>query len=287
MRQRIITGVLFTAAVVAFVLPAYWVPAIIVLFAVIVEAMTGYEMVNALKAGGFKPSVPLIAFGGAMSVILILIGYIIGMQLTTALSDYLMIMMMYVFACVVIPSLVNKDGPHLMDGIVTSCTILYITFPMFCLCAITLLVDNGWFYMVPALFASWVSDTCAYFAGVTLGKHKIVPHISPKKTWEGFLGGALGTAILMTLYFDIFIYRIDNININIVLFTVVAFVLGFTMSVMSQLGDWTASLIKRRVGIKDYGNIFPGHGGMLDRFDSAFFAIPSGVFLSLIAVLFI
>ncbi|MBO4637858.1 MAG: phosphatidate cytidylyltransferase [Clostridiales bacterium] len=287
MRQRVITGVLFTVAVVAFVLPSYWVPAIIVLFGIIVETMTGYEMINALKAGGMKPSVPLVGIGGAISIILILIAYLNGMKLTTALSDYLMIMMMFVFACVVIPSLIHKEGPHLMDGLVTGCTVLYITFPMFCLCAITLLVENGWFYMVPALFSSWISDTFAYFVGVTLGKHKIVPHISPKKTWEGCIGGALATALIVTLYFDLFIYRLDNINIHIAVFTLLSFFLGFVMSVMSQLGDWTASLIKRRVGIKDYGNIFPGHGGMLDRFDSAFFAIPTGVFLSLIAVLFI
>ena len=73
---------------------------------------------------------------------------------------------------------------------------------------------------------------------------------------------------------------------NIAVFSVLSFFLGFVMSVMSQLGDWLASLIKRRVGIKDYGNIFPGHGGMLDRFDSAFFTIPTGVLLAFISVFF-
>ena len=88
------------------------------------------------------------------------------------------------------------------------------------------------------------------------------------------------------LYFDIVIYNVAGITMNLFLFSLLSFVLGFVMSVMSQLGDWLASLIKRRVGIKDYGDIFPGHGGMLDRFDSAFFTIPTGVLLALIAVFF-
>ena len=149
-----------------------------------------------------------------------------------------------------------------------------------------MLAENGWYYMVPALFAAWISDTMAYFSGVTLGKHKIVPHISPKKTWEGCIGGALGCALVVMLYFDIVIYNVCGIKMNLFVFSVLSFFLGFIMSVMSQLGDWLASLIKRRVGIKDYGTIFPGHGGMIDRFDSAFFTIPTGVLLAMIVVFF-
>ena len=78
---------------------------------------------------------------------------------------------------------------------------------------------------------------------------------------------------------------IINNSVSIVYISVLAFFLGFIMSVMSQLGDWLASLIKRMTGIKDYGNLFPGHGGMLDRFDSAFFTIPMGVLLAFFAVL--
>jgi CDP-diglyceride synthetase len=149
-----------------------------------------------------------------------------------------------------------------------------------------MLTDKGWFYMVPALFAAWVSDTCAYFVGVTLGKHKIVPHLSPKKTWEGCIGGALGCAAVVMLYFIIlFSFKVTTLTVNVGIFSLLSFVLGFIMSVMSQLGDWLASLIKRMCGIKDYGNLFPGHGGMLDRFDSAFFTIPMGVLLALIVVL--
>ncbi|MCQ2503811.1 MAG: phosphatidate cytidylyltransferase [Saccharofermentans sp.] len=286
MRQRVLTGIAFVVGVAVFVLPSIVFPIFMLLFSILVGAVSFYEMTKALKAGGHIPTVPMFILGSAASVAILLISYWRGLDMMTSIACYALIVVMLAFACVVIPSVVRPDGNHLMDGLVTSATLIYITFPLFCLCAVSMLADKGWYYMMPALFAAWISDTMAYFSGVTLGKHKIVPHISPKKTWEGCIGGALGCAIVITLYFDIVIYNVAGITMNIVLFSVLSFFLGFLMSVMSQLGDWLASLIKRRVGIKDYGNIFPGHGGMLDRFDSAFFTIPTGVLLALIAVFF-
>ena len=286
MRQRIITGIAFVIGVALFVLPSIKYPIFMLLFSIIVGAISFYEMNKALKSGGLTPTVPLLVIGSVASVAILLLSYWRGLNLMTSIASYALIVLMMAFAAVVIPSVVRPDGNHLMDGLVTAGTLLYITFPLFCLSAISLLADKGWFYMVPALFAAWISDTMAYFSGVTLGKHKIVPHISPKKTWEGCIGGALGCAIVVTLYFDIVIYNVAGIPMNIAVFSVLSFFLGFMMSVMSQLGDWLASLIKRRVGIKDYGNIFPGHGGMLDRFDSAFFTIPTGVLLAFISVFF-
>lgn len=286
MRQRVITGIAFVIGVACFVLPSIVFPIFMLFFSIIVGAFCFYEMTKALHAGGLKPTLPLFAIGSLASVDILCLSYWRGLDMITSLACYLLIVVMLAFASVVIPSVVRPDGNHLMDGLVTAATLLYITFPLFCLSAVSLLADKGWFYMVPALFAAWLSDTCAYFAGVTLGKHKIVPHISPKKTWEGCIGGALGCAIIVMLYFVIVIYNVAGIKMNLFLFSVLSFFLGFVMSVMSQLGDWLASLIKRRVGIKDYGNIFPGHGGMLDRFDSAFFTIPTGVLLALITVFF-
>ncbi len=287
MKQRVITGLLFTLAVLLFVIPSYWFPLLMVVFSIVVGAFSIYEMDKALKAGEFKPSTPLIITGAVLTLILFVFSVVLKLNLTTALTSYLLLILMYCFACVILPSITRTEGNHLHDGLITGATVLYITFPLFCLCSITVLIPNGWYYMIPALFASWVSDVCAYFVGVTIGKHKCVPHISPKKTWEGCIGGAIGCAILITVYFDLFIYGLSGIKMSLFAFSVVSFVLGFIISVMSQLGDWTASIIKRRVGIKDYGNIFPGHGGMLDRFDSAFFTIPVCVFLSLISILFV
>lgn len=285
MRQRVITGILFTIGVLAFVIPSYWLPLFMVAFCLIVGAVSINEMIKAQKTGNIETSVPLVVVGGLIGLVMLLVAYFAEMGLWTALSIFTVIIMLYCLAAAVVPSITHKDGLRVKEGIYTACTILYIVFPLFCLSAVTCLVENGWFYMIPALFAAWISDVCAYFSGVTLGKHKIVPHISPKKTWEGCVGGALGCALVIMLYFDIVIVNVENISTNIVVVSILSFLLGFVMSVMSQLGDWLASLIKRAVGIKDYGNIFPGHGGMIDRFDSTFFTIPTGILLAAFALL--
>ena len=244
-----------------------------------------YELVHAVVTGGYKPNSFLIFLGGVISVIIALLAYLQGTELVVALSLYLLIMVPYCLACIILPSVIDKEN-HLTNGAVTAMLVLYVTFPLFCLSVLSMLTPRGWFYMVPALFGAWVSDVCAYFVGVTLGKHKIVPHLSPKKTWEGCIGGAVGCAIVIMAYFSFMLLtHVSDYSVNVAVFCGMSFILGFVMSVMSQLGDWLASLIKRMCGIKDYGNIFPGHGGMLDRFDSAFFTIPMGVLLALLAVL--
>jgi len=285
LRQRVITGILFTIGVLAFVIPSYFFSPLMLIFSILIGSVAMYELIKAVKAGGHEPSTLLCTLGGAIAVIIALASYFSGSEITTALALYLLIIIPFSLACVIIPSVFDKET-HLVSGLITAMIVIYITFPLFCLSSLAMLAENGWFYVLPALFAAWISDVCAYFVGVTLGKHKIVPHLSPKKTWEGCIGGAVGCALVTMIYFDILMTAgILDININIGVFSVLALFLGFLMSVMSQLGDWLASLIKRMCGIKDYGNIFPGHGGMLDRFDSAFFTIPMGVLLALIAIL--
>jgi len=110
----------------------------------------------------------------------------------------------------------------------------------------------------------WLSDTGAYVFGVTLGKHKLFERISPKKTWEGFIGGimvSLGGSFLLARYMGIF---------ELHEWAIVAGIVG----VFGTLGDLVESMLKRSVSIKDSGNLLPGHGGILDRFDSFLFAIP-------------
>ncbi len=115
--------------------------------------------------------------------------------------------------------------------------------------------------LFPLIFiGAWVTDTFAYFSGYFLGKHKLIPSVSPKKTVEGAVGGSLATTICYGVYAW---FMTGDIKLTAVLTLV-----GLVASVISQLGDLSASLIKRHWGIKDYGNLFPGHGGVLDRFDS-------------------
>ena len=115
----------------------------------------------------------------------------------------------------------------------------------------------------------WVNDTGAYCAGSLLGRHKLFPRISPGKSWEGSIGGGLfvlAAAYIISIYFD-----------GVLLTTIEWLGLGLVVTVFGTWGDLVESLFKRTLGIKDSGNILPGHGGMLDRFDSALLAIPTAV----------
>ena len=117
-------------------------------------------------------------------------------------------------------------------------------------------------YLIPFVFA-WVTDTFAYFAGRLFGRHKLIPAVSPKKTVEGAIGGAVGCALVALLY-GLFTSLCFNASPNYLVLALS----GLVIAVVSQIGDLAMSAIKRQYGIKDYGKLLPGHGGLLDRFDS-------------------
>jgi len=123
---------------------------------------------------------------------------------------------------------------------------------------------------------SWGSDTCAYCVGMLLGKHKLFPRLSPKKSLEGCIGGIVGAGLLGFLYALALGSKISGIDNPRLLFTVI----GAASSVISQIGDLAASAIKRNFDIKDYGKLIPGHGGILDRFDSIIFTAPIVYYLA-------
>lgn len=136
--------------------------------------------------------------------------------------------------------------------------------------------EYGLFYVILAFLIPWISDAGAYFVGSAIGKHKMAPKISPKKSWEGFFGG-IAVAVISVLvvgfgypWIESMMNGSVNFKVNIPLLVIVA-VVG---SVLGVIGDFSASLLKRQCEVKDFGSILPGHGGMLDRFDSMLFAAP-------------
>ena len=114
------------------------------------------------------------------------------------------------------------------------------------------------------VIAAFGSDICAYFTGYFLGRHKMAPNLSPKKTIEGAVGGLIGSSLLSGLFGFIFMKEM----------AVVCLVLGLAGGAAGMAGDLTASMFKRKMGIKDYGTLIPGHGGIMDRFDSVIFVAP-------------
>ena len=128
--------------------------------------------------------------------------------------------------------------------------------------------ESGLFLLVMGLCGAWIADTGAYFTGVAIGKHKLCPEISPKKTIEGLAGGIITTAVVYTAAFSIY-YGFTAER------AVIAFVTGAVCAVIGTVGDLSASMVKRQIGFKDYGKIMPGHGGLMDRFDSVLFVLPT------------
>lgn len=133
--------------------------------------------------------------------------------------------------------------------------------------------DDGLLLIVLTCMGAWVADTGAYFAGTFFGKHKLCPDISPKKTVEGLIGGAVANAVVFALV--PVVLKLEMPLLTSVLFAVMGVICCF----LGLLGDLTASLIKRDAGIKDFGNIMPGHGGALDRFDSVIYIAPYVFFM--------
>lgn len=134
----------------------------------------------------------------------------------------------------------------------------------------TRMLANGAYIVWLIFLCSWGCDTCAYCVGVLFGKHKMTPKLSPKKSWEGAVGGVVGAALLAVIYGFLFRTAMENTTEDILALAVICAV----GAVISMVGDLTASAIKRNYEIKDYGKLIPGHGGILDRFDSVIFTAP-------------
>ncbi len=169
------------------------------------------------------------------------------------------------FFAVVLASLLylfNIGERKLVDGMATILGAFYVVFFSSHIVLIDKTTKGAMVWTV--ILCAFGTDIFAYFTGYFLGKHKLCPGISPKKTIEGAIGGIIGSMALCTLFgYLVFAESLAHFVI-----------IGFVGSIVAQAGDLTASVFKRKMGIKDYGNLIPGHGGILDRFDSVLFTAP-------------
>ena len=129
-----------------------------------------------------------------------------------------------------------------------------------------LLREQGWFWLLYVLLIAWVADVFAYFAGRALGKHKLAPAVSPGKSWEGVLGGLVGTSLLTATASIYLGFSLNQFGLLLAITLII--------TAVSVLGDLTESLVKRESGMKDSSQLLPGHGGIMDRIDSLTSAIP-------------
>jgi len=233
-------------------------------------AMTEFN--NALNKGGYKP-VKIISYISCLPLLYIALRKVPASGLLTEGGDILLAASVFIFILILalFCTLMFSDGKYgIKDIAVTAFGIFYVSF-LFSFVTLTRQMELGYLYIWLIFIGAWATDTFAYFTGVAIGKTKIVPKISPKKSLEGCIGGVIGCVLVMVLFG---LYFRDAIGVPVIHFAI----LGLLCGIISQLGDWSASVIKRNVGIKDYGNIMPGHGGVLDRVDSILFTAPAVFF---------
>ena len=259
MKTRILTSLIIAAVgIPTFVLSGT------VLYPIVMSllaAVSVFEMLRVLGYGkNIAVSIPAYLIALAFpAVAYFAVGDIV--KYAVAGSAVLYIYLLYLL---ILP--VFTKGRLKLTGMATVfCTTAYVILAFSALSAVRA-IENGVFYMFIPFLCSWVSDVFAYFVGRFFGKHKLIPEISPKKTVEGCIGGIVFAALGMLLYGFVIDSFFEAITVNYL----VLGLMGFVLSMISQVGDLIASTIKREQGVKDYGSILPGHGGITDRFDSVF-----------------
>ena len=186
------------------------------------------------------------------------------------------IVTVYLFSFLLVPLYLlfnDKKGHYLARIGVVFTGFFYISLPFFCLVLLRDL-DNGFYYTILTFASIWVCDSAAYFIGRKFGKHKLMPSVSPQKSIEGAIAGFIASSIFFVILSNYFIADIP-LHLSIVL--------GIIIGIFGQIGDLIESKFKRDADIKDSSNIIPGHGGVLDRFDSIIFVVP---FVFIILILF-
>ncbi|MBQ9267277.1 MAG: phosphatidate cytidylyltransferase [Clostridia bacterium] len=228
--------------------------------AVTVVAMIGlYEFYHTLKQRDVHPIEWL---GYIVTFGLIFIPYIPVATLRVILVMILPAALLVLFSA----SIFSNLKRNILDISVTVLGMIYVTY-LFSFLIFTRQLENGTYYLWFILAGAWITDIFAYLVGMAIGKHHF-SEISPKKSIEGCIGGIVGCA----LFFIGYSYYLNSIGFE--LNYIVMGIIGIVVSIISQIGDFAASSIKRYCKVKDFGNIMPGHGGVLDRFDSILFVAP-------------
>lgn len=256
--KRTLSGAIYVALVISALLAGlkFFIP----LFAFI-TAVCLWEFLNArIKGGSHAKYLGLI--GGTMLYLISAFG-LLG---ETSLLWYLPFLLALPLL-VILLGLFQPAEPNFQDAGMLTLSFFYIVAPFILLTSIQLwhLPGSGLSPLIGIFILFWTNDTGAYLSGRTLGKHALFPAVSPKKTWEGLIGGVL---LCLIAAYVLSLYALS--------FTLGQWlIIGGLVAVFGTLGDLAESMWKRQLGIKDSGTIMPGHGGLLDRFDGFFIALPA------------
>ena len=268
---RSITGILYVAIMVTSFLQSV---NMIVVFALITGLAT-WEFTGLVNEHKHVNVNRLITTVAGVYFFLAVAGVNSGAIQTNAVFVPYLLTIIYLF----ISGLYTKSGDSVNDWAYTMLSQMYIALPLSTINVIAFrqAADglNYYYYLLPlsTFIFLWANDTGAYCTGSLFGKHKLFPRISPAKSWEGSIGGGILVLIVASV-----MYYIESQGENLSGLNLIEWLgLGLVVVVFGTWGDLVESLLKRTLGIKDSGNILPGHGGILDRFDSSLMAIPASV----------
>ena len=256
---RTLTGVVFVLIIIGSIIWKQQIFSIVFFAVTIIGQIEFYKLI---RSDHWKPN----SFSGVImgSVLFITSALVAGFYV----SPYILLINFPVVFSFFIGELFSRSPNPFMDIASTLLGVIYIALPFSLLNFFfnpLMYVDSYYVEILLGFFSIlWISDSAAYLVGSSLGKHPLFKRISPKKTWEGSIGGLLFgllSAYIFSLFFDLFSLQ-------------EWFIFALIIIVFSTLGDLTESMLKRSIGIKDSGKILPGHGGILDRFDGALIAIP-------------
>ena len=270
--KRITTGFLYVVALL--IVLALRNPIVDSCFIVFISLIGIYEYNKAFKTKGYN----IIPFIGYLSCFGI---FFMGGSIDNSLKmNILRIMIPITLVIMFVYILIKKLEINIVDLALTAFSIIYVPF-LFSFIKLLFLMPHGRILVILAFVCSAATDTFAYEIGSRFGKHKLSPIVSPKKSVEGSIAGVIGTVICCSIlaYVTNTYFQTD---FNIILMGI----MGIIFSIVGQIGDLAASSIKRYCGVKDFSNLLPGHGGILDRFDSVMFISPMVyVFITLISML--
>ena len=235
-----------------------------VLFAISLIGMM--ELYRVVKIN--KTIMGMVGYVAGITYYLLLYFQLLQYQLMLVILFLMILMVVYVFS---FPKYSTEQIAVSFLGL------FYVPFMLSYIYQVRMFENGAWIVWL-IFIGAWGSDTCAYMVGVKFGKHKFAPKLSPKKSIEGCVGGIVGAALIGVIYATVIQKQIVVFENPQIAFAII----GGASSILSQIGDLAASAIKRNHDIKDYGTLIPGHGGVLDRFDSIIFTAPIVYFLGML-----
>lgn len=270
--QRVLVAIVAIPAILFVIVQGgWWFSGFVALLSIICT----HEMVGMARAKGAEPQTWIVLPASGIAVLLFQFSTLWNGELLADIDAmvYGMVLLLAVTLVILSTEIFRNRGNAMLNVMSTFFPLLYPTIP---LCFLVLLRGAGiplageWFtegstFIIAMFVGIWVNDSAAYFAGIQFGRHKILPRVSPGKSWEGWIAGMMGSVVAMWAMMHLMQPSFPAHH---------AMILGALVGIAGPLGDFAESLLKRDAGVKDSSTLIPGHGGVLDRFDSVFFVAP-------------